>query len=97
MYERFTDPARAVMQAAAQEAENAKSGYLGSEHILLGLIAKEHGLAAMVLKSLGVDADALRSDLEKLAESRPPILRPGVRRMTEPPRALTSDSRTGTF
>jgi len=47
VYERFTDQARKVMPAwANQEAQRFNHELLGTEHILLGLVAVDSGVAA---------------------------------------------------
>ncbi|TML01453.1 MAG: Clp protease, partial [Actinobacteria bacterium] len=56
MFERFTDPARQVVVRAQEEARSLQHGYLGTEHLLLGLESDETGLAASVLARLGFDA-----------------------------------------
>ena len=53
MFERFTDPARHVVVLARDEARALKHGYIGTEHILLGLL-REGGLAARVLQSCNI-------------------------------------------
>jgi ATP-dependent Clp protease ATP-binding subunit ClpA len=45
----------AVMQCANKEAMHDGSGFIGSEHILVGLIEEPDGVAGQVLRSLGVD------------------------------------------
>jgi dihydroneopterin aldolase len=60
MFERFTDRARRAVVLAQVEARLLDHGYVGTEHLLLGLIAEEEGVAARVLAELGVDQDATR-------------------------------------
>jgi ATP-dependent Clp protease ATP-binding subunit ClpA len=38
-------------------------GFIGAEHLLLGVIAENHGVAAGVLESLGVTDEAVRGEL----------------------------------
>src|SRR5262249_7431798 len=69
MYERFTEKARRVMQLANLEAQQLNHGYIGTEHILLGLVAEDSGGAARVLKSLHVSLDNIRNEVRKILQS----------------------------
>ena len=71
MYERFTDRARQVMQLANQEAQRFQHGYIGTEHLLLGLIKDGTGVSAQVLKRLNVDWRWVRLEIEKIVLSGP--------------------------
>ena len=44
MFERFTDRARRVLVLAQEEARLLNHGFIGTEHILLGLIDEGEGL-----------------------------------------------------
>lgn len=60
MFERFTDRARRVLvEAQAESAENLH-GFLGTEHILIGLVRIGEGLAFDLLSSHGVELEPLR-------------------------------------
>src|SRR5438105_7815706 len=59
-FERFTDPAKAVLSSAQEEAARAGHSYIGTEHLLLGLLRVEQGVAARALASLGVMPEAVR-------------------------------------
>jgi ATP-dependent Clp protease ATP-binding subunit ClpA len=63
MFERFTDPAREALREAQQEAMELRHGYLGTEHLLLGLLRQGHGAAARALGQLGVDLETVRDDV----------------------------------
>ncbi len=54
--ERFTQRARRVLSLAHQEAERLHQGYIGTEHLLLGMMKEEGGIAGRVLRELGLDA-----------------------------------------
>ena len=41
MFERFTDDARRVLSWAQEESRLLNSGYLGAEHLLLGVVHTE--------------------------------------------------------
>lgn len=50
----FVPRARAVLSLALDEAERQGSGYVRTEHILLGLVREGGGVGADILDSLGV-------------------------------------------
>lgn len=54
MFERFTERSRQVVQLGQDEARLKGHGWIGTEHLLLGLIREEEGLAALVLREVGV-------------------------------------------
>jgi ATP-dependent Clp protease ATP-binding subunit ClpC len=66
MFQRFTDLARRVIVLAQEEARRLNHGYIGPEHILLGLISEGGGVAARALEVLGIDRDGLRRQVEEL-------------------------------
>jgi ATP-dependent Clp protease ATP-binding subunit ClpA len=66
MFERFTDRARLVVVLAQQEARRLDHGYIGTEHMLLGLIHEGDGVAARALDSLGISLDAVRQQVEEI-------------------------------
>ncbi len=61
---RFTRYARAAVEQAHAESEALGHGYIGTEHLLLGLIKTEGGGAAAALGSLGVRYDDIRAKVE---------------------------------
>jgi len=66
MLERFTDRARRAVALAQEEARMLNHGYIGTEHILLGLIHESDGAAAKALESLGISLDAVRQQVEAI-------------------------------
>ena len=66
MFERFTDRARRVIVLAQQEARLLGHGYIGTEHLLLGLLADGGGTAAQALGTLGVTLDAAREQVREI-------------------------------
>src|SRR5437764_5035198 len=66
MFERFTDQARRVVVLAQEEARLLGHGYIGTEHILLGLLAEGEGLAAQALASLDISLDAAREQVAEI-------------------------------
>jgi ATP-dependent Clp protease ATP-binding subunit ClpC len=65
MFERFTDRARRAVALAQDEARMLDHGWIGTEHILLGLIDEGEGVAAKALESLGISLDAVRQQVEE--------------------------------
>jgi len=61
----FTPRAQQVLQLARKEADRFNHGYVGTEHILLGLIALGQGVAVNVLQKMGVDLETVRMEVEK--------------------------------
>jgi ATP-dependent Clp protease ATP-binding subunit ClpA len=57
----FVPRSKKVLELSLREALARKDGYIGSEHILLGLIREGEGLAAKILVESGVSLEALRS------------------------------------
>ncbi len=64
MWERFTERAKHVVNAAREEAIRLGSEYVRTEHILLGLCHEPEGIAARALDSLGVDISGLSMEIE---------------------------------
>ena len=65
-----TQNAIKVMEYAIEEARNLNHGYIGTEHILLGLLRVTEGIAAQVLANLGVNIETARMEIEKLSDRR---------------------------
>jgi ATP-dependent Clp protease ATP-binding subunit ClpA len=66
VFERFTDRARRAVVLAQEEARRLHHGYIGTEHILLGLIAEEDGLAARVLILNSFDHETVRQAVTEI-------------------------------
>jgi ATP-dependent Clp protease ATP-binding subunit ClpC len=60
LFERFSERARQVVVLAQDEARALGHGYIGTEHLLLGLLREEEGLAARALEGLKVDLETAR-------------------------------------
>jgi hypothetical protein len=57
---------RRSVELAREEARGLGHGYVGTEHLLLGLIREGEGVAALALTRLNVDADAVRREIEAI-------------------------------
>jgi len=62
----FTPRSKKVLELASQEANQLKSNYIDTEHILLGLIKESSGIAVRILIDLGVNLDNLYSEIMKI-------------------------------
>jgi ATP-dependent Clp protease ATP-binding subunit ClpC len=55
---------------AHDETRSLGHGYIGGEHILLGLLREQDGLAARALGSVGITLEAARTDVVRSIGSR---------------------------
>lgn len=68
----FTPDARTVLEAAVREAIMLGHGYVGTEHLLLGLAAMNTGVAAVVVAGILPSMEQLRAAvLEAVKETGP--------------------------
>jgi ATP-dependent Clp protease ATP-binding subunit ClpC len=65
--ERFTQRARHVLALAHQEAEHARQGFIGTEHLLLGLLEEDGGVAGQVLRELGLETERVREMIQRVS------------------------------
>jgi ATP-dependent Clp protease ATP-binding subunit ClpA len=80
----FTSEANSAMALAEEEAAKAGLGYLGTEHLLLGLLRQGEGMAAQALNNVGVTVAAVRLELAAVQRNLPLHVVPRV----EPNRRL---------
>ena len=66
MFERFTDEARSAVVAAQREAVALDHGWIGTEHLLLGLLDDRDGRAARVLEGFAVEPAWARAEVERI-------------------------------
>jgi ATP-dependent Clp protease ATP-binding subunit ClpC len=59
-------PAKKVIEYAMEEVRLLKHGYVGTEHLLLGLLDEHDSPPAQVLNALGVRWEALREETARL-------------------------------
>jgi ATP-dependent Clp protease ATP-binding subunit ClpA len=74
MFERFSTEARQVVVAAQQEARLLHHGFIGCEHLLLGLSGGAGTPAAAALAAVGLDTGTLRQRVAELAAAGDPAL-----------------------
>ena len=63
-FDKFTRRARKVLTLAQEEALRFNHGYIGTEHLLLGLVRERDGVAARILENMGVRLHKVRSAVE---------------------------------
>ena len=63
VYGRFTEGAQAVIMAAKNESQNFKHGYIGTEHILIGIM-KEGCDSRKLLNKYGIELEDVRGLVE---------------------------------
>ena len=66
MFERFTSQSRRVVVLAQEEARELNHGWIGTEHLLLGLLAAGQGTAVRVLASADITLEAARREVEAM-------------------------------
>lgn len=64
--EKFTDKAKEALNLAEKTASKMHTGYIGTEHILVGLLQEKTGVAARVLTENGVEEEKLLEMIKDL-------------------------------
>ena len=87
----YTSRAKKVLELSMSEARELRHGYVGTEHLLLGLIREERGIAAQVLAHAGLRLHLVRAEIVRLlATEEAPVAD------TSPPRhAWATDDASG--
>lgn len=88
-----TPRTKRVIEYAQQEANQLNHGYVGSEHILLGLLRERNGVAAEILYNLGVSLKAARAEVALVlgqSTEEKPVNPPKPLSYDPPPRYLLS-------
>jgi len=67
MRDRLSAEARAVMRLALAESGQLGHGYVGDEHVLLGLLAEQASRASSLLRAHGLDLASARAELQRLS------------------------------
>ncbi len=65
-FERFTDAAKGALTLAQEEAERSHKGYIGCEHLLLGLVRQRETVACEALRRLGLAYPTLRQRIQTI-------------------------------
>ena len=69
MWQKFTERARRVILLGQEEASKMSSGYVGTEHLLLGLVSESEGVASQVLQKMGVSLSKVREQINNEVET----------------------------
>jgi ATP-dependent Clp protease ATP-binding subunit ClpC len=64
----YTPRARVVLDQAIATAHEFGDGYVGTQHILLGLIREKHGIAAQEMTAAGLTEIHLRREIARLLQ-----------------------------
>lgn len=64
----YTARARVVLDQAIAAAHEFGDGYVGTQHLMLGLIRERTGIAAQVLTSVGLTEPLLRREIVRLLQ-----------------------------
>jgi ATP-dependent Clp protease ATP-binding subunit ClpC len=64
----YTARARVVLDQAISAAHEFGDGYVGTQHLLLGLIREKHGIAAQALTSAGLSEPQLRREIVRILQ-----------------------------
>lgn len=59
----LTPSAKQVIEYAVEESLGFRHGYVGTEHLLLGLLREQDGIAAKILTNLGATLEAARNEV----------------------------------
>lgn len=64
-YLKFNDASRAAARDAERTAWTMQSGYIGTEHWLLGLLNDQSSVAVQAMSNLGVTSADIRAELKR--------------------------------
>jgi ATP-dependent Clp protease ATP-binding subunit ClpA len=78
MFERFTDEARTVVVRATTHADELQHGWIGTEHLLLGLLDDRDGRPARLLAPWGVRPEWALAEVERVIGRGDPGLDAGA-------------------
>jgi ATP-dependent Clp protease ATP-binding subunit ClpC len=60
MFNKFTERAQKVLVYAQEEAEDLKHGYVGTEHILLGILKEQDGVCKKSLNQMKITSEVVK-------------------------------------
>lgn len=93
-YGKFTERAQQVIMGAQKESQIFKHGYIGTEHILLGIIS-EDGYAKQILAKQGIEMFQVRNMIEELLGLGEAIMQKGELLLTPRTKRLFDESFLG--
>ena len=92
MMERYTPQAQEALGLAVEVAEGLNHGYVGTEHLLIGLLQEGTGVAAKVLDDNGVEEDRVTQLVSQLIAPNPTIQTTGQTAYTPRARRVIENS-----
>lgn len=66
----FTPRAKQALEIAAHEANNLKSKYVGTEHLLLALVRDKQGIASQILSTYDVNYEKIKEEIQNIQSDR---------------------------
>ncbi len=70
MNQMLSRQAQEIIRLAKEAAGEYRQGYVGTEHLLLGILREGHGLGARVLMESGADEYRIRQEIDRLLAAR---------------------------
>lgn len=70
----FTNKAKAALSLAEKTASRMRNGYVGTEHMLVGLLKENTGVASKVLKGNGADEEKVIEMIQDLIMPEPSVV-----------------------
>ena len=67
----LTPRAKSAVELAVSEAVRTKTGYIGTEHLLMGILREGNNMALRILRTVGVEPRKLYSDVVKKLNAAP--------------------------
>ena len=92
MMERYTPQAKEALTLAVNAAEALNHGYVGTEHLLIGLLKEGEGVAAKVLEENGVSVERVVDLVSQLIAPNPTIQTAGRAAYTPRARRVIENS-----
>lgn len=74
MFGRFTERAQKVLIYAQEEAKNFRHGYVGTEHVLLGILREDGGISKKLLNEMNITTEAVRELIEEYEGDRKSVV-----------------------
>ena len=69
-FEKFSEEARKVLSFAQEQAKLLNHGYIGTEHVFLGLINENECIATKCLVDLAVDLSTVKAKIDVILEEK---------------------------
>jgi ATP-dependent Clp protease ATP-binding subunit ClpC len=80
LFENYTERGKDAVLLSIEEASQLGHGFVGTEHLVLGLIRVEAGMARHILVGKGLDLESLRAEVRRIVgpgegspEVQPPL------------------------